>query len=172
MQAKEAGLGYRVEYEDTLYLVPTPLVKIDVENRFHSTNGPAIHWKGGAEVFYIHGVKFTEEQFKKSQTATITDIIAWEDIDQRSALLRERPIKELLETVQKTLVDHSDECGGYDLWELNLKGIGTCKVLAYSGWSSAKEYIKFVPPESTNALETVAKLRHQTTNELLVSKKS
>src|SRR3990167_3319448 len=37
LQALEYGLGYRVEWEDTLYLVPTPLVLIDERNRFHST---------------------------------------------------------------------------------------------------------------------------------------
>ena len=55
MQAKEAGLGYRIEWEDTLYLVPTPLVKIDAQNRFHSEKEPAIRWKDGKEFYYLQG---------------------------------------------------------------------------------------------------------------------
>ena len=51
MQAKEEGLGYRVEWKDTLYLVPTPLVKIDETNSFHSETEPAIRWKEGKEFY-------------------------------------------------------------------------------------------------------------------------
>ncbi len=32
MQAKECGVGYRVEWENVLYLAPTPIVKIDDQN--------------------------------------------------------------------------------------------------------------------------------------------
>jgi hypothetical protein len=100
------------------------------------------------------------------------EIIAWEDIDQRSVLLRERPIEKLLESVSKKLIDHSDECGGYDLYEIELTGIGTAKILSYKGWSSEKPYVKFAPSDSTNALEAVAKLRHQTVKELNESLKA
>ena len=65
MEAKETGLGYRVEYEDILYLVPTPLVLIDEQNRFHSETKPAIRWKGGAERYFLHGVSFEKEWWTK-----------------------------------------------------------------------------------------------------------
>jgi len=65
MQAKEVGLGYRVEWEDTLYLIPTPLVEIDEQNRFHSATKPAIRWKGGKEFYYLHGVNFEKKWWTK-----------------------------------------------------------------------------------------------------------
>lgn len=65
MEAMEYGIGYRVEWEDTLYLVPTPLVKIDERNRFHSTKAPAIRWKGGAEFYYFSGVNFEKDLWTK-----------------------------------------------------------------------------------------------------------
>ena len=65
MQAKEAGLGYRVEWKDTLYLCPTPIVKIDQQNRFHSTKEPAIRWKGGKEFYYLNGVNFEKKWWTK-----------------------------------------------------------------------------------------------------------
>ena len=65
MQAKEAGLGYRVEWKDTLYLVPTPLVLIDERNRFHSTEKPAIRWKGGKEFYYLQGTNFDKKWWTK-----------------------------------------------------------------------------------------------------------
>jgi hypothetical protein len=120
----------------------------------------------------IHGVKFTEEQFKKAQTASVSDIISWEDIDQRSVLLRERPPEELLKSVPKKLIDHTEECGGYDLYEIELNSIGATKILSYHGWSSEKPYVKFAPSDSINALEAVASLRHQTVEELKSSLKS
>jgi hypothetical protein len=120
----------------------------------------------------IHGVKFTEEQFNKAKNASVADILAWEDIDQRSVLLRERPIESLLENVDKKLIDKTDECGGYELWELDLEGVGKTRILNYKSWSTEKPYVKFVPSDSRNALETVATLRHQTVEELRESNKS
>ena len=122
--------------------------------------------------YSIHGVKFTEEQFNKAKSAGVEEILSWEDIDQRSVLLREQPIDKLLEKVPKTLIDETEECGGYKLWEIELKSIGKARILSYKGWSSEKPYAKFVPLDSVNALETVAKLRHQTVEELKNSKKS
>ena len=72
MQAKEAGLGYRVEWEDTLYLVPTPIVRIDTQNRFHSLTEPAIRWKGGKEFYYISGVNIEKSLFTKIKTKKLT----------------------------------------------------------------------------------------------------
>ena len=144
----------------------------DSDGRLHSTERKAIEYKDGWGLYMIHGVKFTEEQFNKAKTATVSEIISWEDIDQRSVLLRERPLETLLGSVEKILIDKTDECGGYELLELDLPGIGKTRVLTYKSWSSDKQYIKFVPPNSTNALETVASLRHQTVEQLKESTRS
>jgi hypothetical protein len=76
LEAMEAGLGYRVEWEDTLYLVPTPLVRIDEQKRFHSTTEPAIRWGQGKEVYILHGVKFD----KKWWTKIVNDKMSPEEI--------------------------------------------------------------------------------------------
>jgi hypothetical protein len=144
----------------------------DSDGRLHSTEEKAIVYKDGWGLYMIHGVKFTEEQFNKAKMASVSDILSWEDIDQRSVLLRERPIEKLLESVKKKLIDKTDECGGYELWEIDLKDIGKAKILSYKGWSSEKPYIKFAPSDSLKALETVASLRHQTVEELKESLKS
>ena len=57
MKAIECGVGYRVEYNNTLYLVPDRICRIDEQNRFHSETEPAIFWKGGHDFYYIHGVE-------------------------------------------------------------------------------------------------------------------
>ena len=78
MQAKEAGCGYWVEWEDTLYLVPTPLVLIDDRNRFHSLDKPAIRWKGGKELYFVHDVSVDEKIVKYPEKLTKND---WLDQD-------------------------------------------------------------------------------------------
>jgi len=167
------NVSFIIPYKGIAFVSETP-TKINWNNGLlHSTSKGAIQYDNGKENYYsIHGVKFTEEQFKKSKKATVSGIIAWEDIDQRSALLREQPIKKLLEKIPKTLVDSTKECGGYKLYEIELKGIRKSKIMTYKSWSSDKQYVKFVPPESKNCLETIAKLRHQTVEQLLSSNKS
>ena len=144
----------------------------DEQGRLHSLTEKSIIYPDGWGLYHIHGVKFTEEQFEKQKTASVAEILSWEDIDQRSVLLRERPVDELLKNVDKKLIDHSDDCGGYDLFEIELKDIGKARFLSYKSWSSDKMYAKFVPIKSENCLETVASLRHQTVAELLESSKS
>ena len=147
----------------------------DNNGRLHSTMEKSIEYPDGWGLYYIHGVKFAKEQFEKTKNATFEEVMKWEDIDQRSALLQERPLEELLNSVPKTLIDHSDECGGYDLWEIEIelnREKKKARALSYNGWSSDKPYVKFVPLDSNNALETVAKLRHQTVEELKNSIKS
>jgi hypothetical protein len=161
------NVSFIIPYKGIAFVSETP-TKINWDSKqLHGLTEGAIQYDGGRENYYsIHGVKFTEEQFNKQKTASVSDIIAWEDIDQRSVLLRDRPIEELLKKVPKTLIDKTDECGGYELYELKLKGIGKAKVLTYKSWSSDKQYIKFVQPTSTKCLDTVASLRHQSVEEL------
>jgi len=90
LQAKEAGLGYRVEHGDTLHLVPTPLAKLNVRNQFHSSHVPAIRWKGGQELFFLNGVQFEKKLWEKivKREMEMKDIMAIVDIDQRVQAMR------------------------------------------------------------------------------------
>jgi hypothetical protein len=85
MQAKEYGMGYRIEWEDTLYCCPTPLVKIDKQNRFHSITQPAIRWKGGKEFYFINGVLFEKSLWEKVVKDSLTpqEVFAIENTEQR-----------------------------------------------------------------------------------------
>jgi hypothetical protein len=178
----ERALAYRKVCESVNYIWPNKnfvivcarptKIERDENGRLHSLTGQAIEYPDGWGLYMIHGVKFTEEQFKKQKVATTAEILSWEDIDQRSVLLRERPIDTLLAQIPKILIDKTDECGGYELYEIQLDKIGKAKIMSYKSWSSDKMYAKFVPINSVNCLETIAKLRHQTVEELLNSKKS
>lgn len=92
-QANESGLGYRVEWEDTLYLVPAPLVRIDEQQRFHSDVKPAIRWKGGNEFYYLSGLNFPVELWRRvvSGKMTFAEIIGIENTEQRLQAMRYNP---------------------------------------------------------------------------------
>ena len=103
LEAIEAGLGYRVEWKDTLYLVPTPLIKIDEQNRFHSIKEPAIKWKGGEEFYYLHGVNFE----KKWWTKIVKDKMSSEEIFAIDNLEHRRIAYEFMDkTKMKSLKDY------------------------------------------------------------------
>jgi hypothetical protein len=170
----DSGLWSSIQFEGIAFACRRPPVRLTDENGdLHSLDGPAVIFEDKACARCVHGVHFTKEQFDRIKAATASDILSWEDIDQRSVLLRDRPVHELLDSVKdKRLIDHTDECGGYDLYELAMDGLGKCRVLAYRGWTSDKPYAKFVSPNSEKCLETVAKLRHQTVEQLTNSVKS
>ncbi len=106
-------MGYRVECKDTLYCVPTPLVKIDERNRFHSTEVPAIRWKDGKEFYYIHNINFDKELWSKvvSGKMPVEDIFAIENTEQRRAayeIMDKTRMKELKD--YKVLDKAKDDC--------------------------------------------------------------
>ena len=72
LEAKEAGLGTFVDDENgTLYLIPCSVARLDERNRFHSETYPAIAWKGGFEVYYLHGVYLEKEMWEKIVNKTM-----------------------------------------------------------------------------------------------------
>lgn len=107
MQAKEAGAGYWVEHEDTLYIAPTPLVRIDTQSRLHSEDGPAIRWKDATEFYYLRGEKFEKELWQKivSKTITAEEVMRIADADIRTIALSMLSAAELLKQLKATLID-------------------------------------------------------------------
>ena len=103
LEALEAGLGLRVEWEDVLYLVPIAVVRIDELNRFHSTKEPAIRWKGGKEFYYLHGINFE----KKWWTKVVKDKLSPEEIFAIDNLEHRRIAYEFMDkTKMKSLKDY------------------------------------------------------------------
>ncbi len=156
MQAKEYGLGYRVEWKDILYLVPTPLVLLDnfTPPRFHSLTEPAIRWKGGNELYFIHGVSFDKDLWKKvvkCELLTI-DILKLQNIEQRYIALKLYGATKLLNELDAELIDDSKR--GNKLFALkNIIPNRTLKLLKYNCPSTNRCYVKFVPDNFIKADE-------------------
>ena len=168
LQAKEYGLGYRVEYKDVLHLVPTPLVKIDNQNRFHNEHGWAIHWKGAKKFYYLHGVKFPENLYKEiiSREMSMDEILKIEDIDQRMQAMKfaKTGIREFylsqhgkkIDEINK--LDKENRIVHYELWEIPSGDVFNQIVhfMLYDCPSAQargekREYAKGVPPFKTCA---------------------
>lgn len=162
MKAKEAGLGYRVEWEDTLYLAPTPLVKINALNQFHCETGPAIRWKDSKEeYYYLNAVNFPKEVFKKvtSGTMPFEEILTIEDIDQRTQAMRFGDVLKFIEHTKGKLLDqyikHTPEGEpiNYRLYRIPKGDIFTIDAyyMIYNDPSTQKQYMSGVNPCKTVA---------------------
>ena len=113
MQAKEHGMGYRIEWEDVLYCVPTPIVRIDNRNRFHSIKEPAIRWKGGAELHYINGVLFEKKLWQKVFKGKLKpqEVFAIENTEQRRITYELMDKKKMLKLNDYKVLDEVKDDG-------------------------------------------------------------
>ena len=166
MQAKEYGLGYRVEFENTLYLVPTPLVLIDEQNRFHSDTKPAIRWKGGKEIYYLYGVNFDKKLWTKivNNKLSAVEILKLENIEQRYIALKYLGAERLLTELNAELIEQSER--GNKLYKIdNIITDKSLRLLKYVCPSTGREYVSFVPYEQNKADEAMAWKHHLTIEE-------
>jgi hypothetical protein len=157
MQAKEYGLGYRVEWEDTLYLISTPLVLIDEQNRFSSLDNPAIRWKQGKEFYFIHGVNFDKALWQRvvEKKLPTKKILQLKNIEQRYIALKLYGAENLLVELKADLLDKSDR--GNELYCLkNIIPNRKLKLLKYSCPSTNRLYVSFVPDEHLKADSAMA----------------
>ena len=144
----------------------------DADGRLHNPDGKSIVYKDGWGLCHLHGVKFTDEQLAKAKTAAVQELLSWPDIEQRASILRDRSLEQLLREAKATVIDETDECGGYKLWEVDMGLRAKARAMTYNGWSGGKPYAKFVPSDSTKCLETIASLRGITVEEFRAATKS
>ena len=173
MKAKEYGLGYRIEFKDILYLVPTPLVRLDKQNRYHSELGQSLWWKDGKKFYYLHGVNFPEDLYYKviSGDMPMAEILKIKDIDQRTQAikyakdgLRDFYLKQggkKIDEIDK--LDYKKRPVHYELWKIPKGEIFNREVafVIYDCPSSIergerREYSKGVPVEFDKVGEAMA----------------
>ena len=150
MQAKEYGMGYRVEWENTIHCVPTPLVLIDSANRFHSETDPAIRWKGGKEFYYLHGVSFHKKHWEEvlSKSMSFKNVLAIDNMEQRMIALKYIGAEKLLESANALHIKTSKK--GNELYvipkEQNIFPQEEF-FIKYSCPSTGRVYVKCIDPE-------------------------
>ena len=157
MSAKEAGLGYRIEYEDTLYLVPTPLVKIDSENRFHYEKGPAILWKSGSKFYFIHGVKVTEKIVMHPEMLIKQDWLDETNTEVRRIIQDKMGSRFTTEVGGKVIAKYKDIRIG-EIVEIDISPDPekVARYLHAQDWSSKRMYFLRIPPKISDPMEAQA----------------
>ena len=126
IMALEAGVGFRVEFEDVLYLVPCAGVRLNSNNLHHSDNFPAIEWKDGAKFYYLNGVNFKEDLWREvvSGKMPFGEILEIPDIDMRTQAMRYGNVEKFLEYVEAKTLDTyqkflpNGESINYSLYEI------------------------------------------------------
>ena len=85
---------------------PTKILRDD-QGRLHSENGMAIQYPDGWGLYLLHGVQFPEELYRKvtSGTMPFEEILAIEDIDQRTQAMKFGDPKKFLEHVKAKKLD-------------------------------------------------------------------
>ena len=111
IEAKELGVGYWCDWEDTLHLVPTPITSLDDRVRFHSLENPAIYWKGGIELYYISGVSFNKDLWTKvvKDKLSAQEVFAIENTEQRRIAYEQMDKLKMKELKDYTVLDHRDK---------------------------------------------------------------
>ncbi len=154
LKALEYGVGYRTEWKDTLYVVPTPIVKIDEQNRFHSENGPAIRWKEGHEFYFWHGTSIDKKIILHPEQLTKKDWMDESNIEIRRCI--QEKLGERFVTLLKGKTIHKGQRG--ELIEIDLKD-DPDKVAHYvkvKDSSTKREYYLRTPPTIMDADESIA----------------
>ena len=126
LEAKKLGLGYWCDFEDVIYLVPTPIVSIDERNNFHSLKSPAVYWKGGEENYFIRGVKLDKALWKKivSGKMSAEEVFAIENTEQRRVAYELMDKSKMKKLKNFKIVDEVKDNYGYPMKvvEFELKG--------------------------------------------------
>jgi hypothetical protein len=150
MQAKEAGAGYRVEWEDILYIVPTPIVRLDNNTRFHSETGPAIFWKDGWEGYYLKSENFDEDLWRKivNKTAVLDEVMQITDVDKREIAFSMLGAEEMLKGLNAQLV-HTGKKDGTRLYKCeNFKDTGETRYLmVMDDPGTPRQFVEGVPAD-------------------------
>jgi len=149
MQAKEAGAGYRVEWEDTLYIAPTPLIRVDDQNRWHSLTEPAIRWKDGSEYFYLWGVNLEKSLWKKiiNKELSFKEIMGLANIEQRMVALKVAGAETMLKESDAKLLDKSSRGNELYLIENFFKSSPQAYFTKYVCPSTGRVYVSGIDPE-------------------------
>lgn len=162
-----------LDYEDgylTLSDVPivhvmiSPILKFDLTNQFHSTDGPAIEIstdsKKSIKQFYIHGVKLDEKFYKKviKRELSSQEVLAIENIEVRRVCMQYYGLENLIQQLKPKTLNKSER--GNELIQITIKDRSDreqhCKVVKYTCPSTGRIYVSGVPENIQQADEAMA----------------
>jgi hypothetical protein len=150
LQLKEAGAGYWAEKNGILFICPNAIVQQNTQQQFHSDTKPAISWKDGLSVYYLHGFCLEKELWQKivSNKMSFADIMQIQNADIHAIALKYNPLSML--DAGAMLVDKSERNNELYLIEnteinifLDEPKIWFLKMLCPTG----RTFVEGVPPD-------------------------
>jgi hypothetical protein len=147
-KALENGLGFFFPMKDKLVLVPTPRMII-AGDRLHYDQGKAVEWPDGTGFYFLQGVKFEEDLYKKvvSQEISAEEVMKIPNAETRMAAISMLKPKELLKQLGAKLTHTGQK--GTKLYEVkNFMDMGETEYAMHMVCpSTAREYVEWVEPE-------------------------
>ena len=165
--------GYAIFTKETAYVLVKPKLHLNEQGFPHNIRGLAIAWEDGSGIYALNGVTFTKDLYENvtSGKMPFEDIIAIEDVDQRTQAMRFGDVWDFVKHQNATLVDSHTKSRldgspvRYWLYRFPKGDIFTEDVdyMIYDDLvpGSTKQYMSGVPTSNTVA-EAMA-WKHQTT---------
>ncbi len=162
-----------LDYEDgfltlsekpVVHIIISPIVKWDLRNQFHSTNGPAIEVKTDSKKsikkYYLHGVELTKSYYESvvGRKLSAQEVLSHENIEIRRVVMQYYGLEELLQELKPKVLNTSER--GNELISVTIKDRSDrdqkCKVVRYTCPSTGRVYVSGVPDNITKADEGMA----------------
>jgi len=112
--------GFRFMHDKFCLVSDFPeFIRKNNENQPHSEYGPSHRWMDGWELYHLHGIRFEKAMWEKivKQTMTFGEIMAMENVDQRTVALKYCKPSELFKSTKSIKLDGITKRGN-TLWKM------------------------------------------------------
>jgi hypothetical protein len=114
-----SGIFYIFLFEKTCFVMLRPtIVKQDENKRLHSTEGPALAFSDGTEIYKLHGVRFEKEWWEKivNDTLSAEEVFAIDNLEHRRIAYQFMDKAKMKELQDFTVLDEvTDDGRGYPM---------------------------------------------------------
>ena len=181
----ECGIYDMIQMDKVCFVASLPkAINRDDLTRLHSTEKPAIEWRDGYNLHYLHGVFFEEKQWKEivKGKISIKEVLSETNMERRMAIIKVMGVEKILEkgrlinshTIKKRIIKEPIitignqkwgdkkriiESVTYDLYEIENVFSQIAYFLRYQDPSTDRVYVSGIDPEigkKGSALEAMA----------------
>jgi len=133
-------------------------LKVDERNRPHCDNGSSHRWRDGWELYFIHGVRVTEQIVMHPETLTVGQIDSEKNAEVRRIMINRYGANRYMQEGGATMI-HQDKRG--KLWKKERAGDTDLVMVEVRNSTpepdgSVKDYWLRVPPDVKTASAAVA----------------
>ncbi len=158
----DAGVYDMIQFKDLCIVCAKPeYVSRDEENRLHSENGEAIHWKDGFRLWFWHGVSIPGELIISPEKTTREQIIKERNVEVRRCYQEILGSEKYAETLGVIEIDSDTDLQGNNMRLMITKDIDELagekiKFADVTCPSTERKYFLCVPSDINNVWDAVA----------------